>query len=54
MLDAMTKGRNRSYTQTELGEVGDGLERLLDTINRGELTAGGWTPRKADIALYEL
>jgi hypothetical protein len=39
MLDTMTRGRKRSYTQADLAEVADGLGRLLDTINRGELTA---------------
>jgi len=34
MLDTMTRGRKRSYTQADLAEVADGLGRLLDTINR--------------------
>lgn len=54
MLDAMTRGRNRSYTQAELGEVADGLERLLNTIEQGELTAGPGTVSRLEGAMIAL
>jgi hypothetical protein len=50
----MTTTGERSYTQAELGEVADGLERLLDAISRGELTAGPGTVSRLEGAMIAL
>jgi hypothetical protein len=54
MLEAMARGRKRSYTQAELAEVADGLTRLLDTVRRGELAAGPGTVSRLEGAMIAL
>jgi hypothetical protein len=57
MLEAMAGGRRRSYTQAELAELAelaDGLAHLLDTIERGELTAGPGTVSRLEGAMIAL
>jgi hypothetical protein len=44
----------RSYTRADFAEVADGLARLLDTIDRGELTAGPGTATRLEGAMIAL
>jgi hypothetical protein len=50
----MTSSRKRSYTQAELSELADGLGRLLDTIDQGEMTAGPGTVSRLEGAMIAL
>ena len=50
----MTTSRKRSYTQAELAEIADGLARMLDTIDRGEMTAGPGTVSRLEGAMIAL
>ncbi len=46
--------RKESYTTDELGEIADGLQRLLDTIADGDVTASSATIRRLEGAWLAL